>query len=168
MITFCQDRFIDIELLTEDERGLKIPNSSIVEKEFFLVPKEYVTRGGNNYEFGILRETYTDEGVRTTEFLETTIYQETDLEYYLDDMNLRIGDYLVMPDSLERYVVSRRGILVGVYNINKGYADFREINILYQNEEYAIVRPNTRYGLSVYDYIALDAKMVQEDELIYE
>ena len=36
MVTFCSDRFIDIELLLEDEKGLKIPNSAIVEKEFLV------------------------------------------------------------------------------------------------------------------------------------
>ena len=39
MITFCTDRFIDIELLLKEEKGLKIPNTSIVQKEFFIVPK---------------------------------------------------------------------------------------------------------------------------------
>ena len=53
MITFCTDRFIDIELLLEDEKGLKIPNSAIVEKEFYIVPKEYVTKGGNSGKDGV-------------------------------------------------------------------------------------------------------------------
>ena len=52
--------------------------------------------------------------------------------------------------------------------MNKGYADFKQINILYQNEEYSIVKSNTQYGLTVYDYIVLDATTVDEDELIYE
>jgi hypothetical protein len=168
MITYCQDRFLEIELIMEEERGLKIPNSSIVEREFFIVPKVYITRGGNNNASGVLRETFTEEGERTVEFVATTIYHETEDEYYLDDYTLRIGDYLNMPDSGEKYAVSRRGTLIGVYNINKGYADFKQIAILYQNEEYAVVRSNTQYGLSAYDYIALDARMVSENELIYE
>lgn len=168
MITFCMDRFIDIELITEEEAGLKIPNSSIVEKEFFIVPKEYLTKGGKNNTQGVLRESFTEEGEQTTEFIETTIYSEKEAEYYLDDITLRIGDYLIKPDSTDRFSVSKRGSLIGVYNINKGYADFKQINILYQNEEYAIVRSNTQYGLSVYDYIVLDAETVIENELIYE
>jgi hypothetical protein len=168
MITFCQDRFVDIELITEEERGLKIPVSASVEKEFFIVPKGYLTRGGNSNSMGVLRESFTEEGVRSTEFIATVLYHETEDEYYLDDMILRFGDYLIMPDSTERYVLSKRGTLTGVYNINKGYADFKQIVILYENEEYAIVRPNTQYGLTVYDYIALDARMVSENELIYE
>lgn len=168
MVTFCTDRFIDIELITEEESGLKIPNSSIVEKEFFIVPKEYITKGGNSLSDGVMRETYMEDGTATTEFIETAVYGETETEYYLDDMTLRIGDYIVMPDSEETFAISKRGSLTGVYNINKGYADFKQINVLYNNEEYSIVKSNTQYGLNVYDYIVLDASMVVDDELIYE
>ena len=167
MITFANDRFVDIELILEDENGLKIPNSSIVEKEFFIVPKAYVTKGGNSGANGVLRETYTEEGEATTEFVEATIYNETDEEYYLDNVSLQTGEYIVMPESTEKYALSKRGSLIGVYNINKGYADFKQINILYNNDEYSIVESNTAYGLNVYDYIVLDAATVSEDELIH-
>ena len=100
--------------------------------------------------------------------METTIYNETDEEYYVDDSTLRIGDYLVKPETMEKYAVSKMDSLIGVYNINKGYADFKQVNILYNNEEYSIVQSNTAYGLNVYDYIVLDASTVSEDELIYE
>ncbi|NBJ91432.1 hypothetical protein D5281_02240 [bacterium 1xD42-62] len=167
MVTFCTDRFIDIELILEEETGLKIPNSAIVEKEFFIVPKEYVTQGGNNYGYGVMREIYGEDGVATTEFVETTIYGETEKEYYLDDMVLRIGDYIVKPQTSEKEALSKRGSLTGVYNINKGYADFKQINVLYKNDEYSIVKSNTQYGLNVYDYIVLDATTVVDDEFIY-
>ena len=45
MITFINDRFIDVELIVEDETGLKIPVSSIVQKEFFLIPESFVIPG---------------------------------------------------------------------------------------------------------------------------
>lgn len=168
MMTFCTDRFIDIELITEDETGLKIPNSSIVEKEFFIVPKSFVTKSGINGETGVMRETFDENGNATTEFIESTIYHETETEYYLDDSQLRIGDYILMPETMQKQSISKRGTLIGVYNINKGYADFKQINILYQNDEYAVVKSNTRYGLSAYDYIVLDASSVEEDEIINE
>ncbi len=167
MITFCNERFVDIELILEDETGLKIPNSAIVEKEFFIVPKEYVTKGGNSNATGVLLEAYTEEGEATTEFVEASIYNETEEEYYLDGASLRIGEYIVMPETSEKYALSKRGSLIGVYNINKGYADFKQINILYNNDEYSIVQSNTSYGLNVYDYIVLDAATVNEDELIH-
>ena len=168
MITFCTDRFIDIELLLKEEKGLKIPNTSIVQKEFFIVPKGYVTKGGKRGEYGVLRETYDDEGNAITKFVETQIYHETETEYYLDDTVLRAGNDIIMPESTEKYEVHKTGTLTGVYNINKGYADFKEISILYDNEEYSVVKSNTMYGLNVYDHIVLDASMVDDNEFIYE
>ncbi len=168
MITFCTDRFLDIELLLEDEKGLKIPNSSIVEKEFFVVPKKYVTQGGNSGNYGVLLETYDENGNPTTEFVETPIYYETETDYYLDDMTLHSQNIILMPESTAKYTVSKTGTLIGVYNINKGYADFKQITILYQNDEYAIVKSNTAYGLNVYDHIVLDASLVNDNDFIYE
>lgn len=168
MVTFCTDRFIDIELLLKEEKGLKIPNTAIVQKEFFIVPKEYVTKGGKRGENGVLLETYDDEGNVSIQFVETPIYHETETEYYLDATVLRAGNDIVMPETNEQFEIRKTGSLTGVYNINKGYADFKEISILYDNEEYSVVKSNTMYGLNVYDYIVLDASMVDDNEFIYE
>ena len=162
MITFCRDRFLNVELITEDETGLKIPNSSIVNKSFFLIPKAYLINNNDNTS-GVLREKYDEQGNATTEFVSLNVYNETDTEYYIDTDTLRAGDTLIKPDSNERYTVSKTDTLIGVYNINKGYADFRQVKILYQNDEYAIVRSNTMYGLNVYDYIVLDSSTVDEN-----
>ena len=115
-----------------------------------------------------MRDTYTEDGKETAEFLETQLYNETDTSYYLDDSTLRAGDILIKPDSTEKYTISQQDSLIGVYNINKGYADFKQINVLYQNDEYSIVQSNTQYGLNVYDYIVLDTSTVKENDLIYE
>ena len=48
----------------------------------------------------------------------------------------------------------------GVYNINRGYAVFRRIEILSSNDEYYTIKKGTDYGLSVYDHIVLDANAV--------
>ncbi len=169
MITFCTDRFIDIELLLEDEKGLKIPNSAMVTKEFFIVPKEYVTKGGNSGSDGVLLETYDEEGNVVSQFVPTTIYDATETEYYLDDSVLRAGNNILKPESRDqKYTVSKTGSLTGVYNINKGYADFKQVTVLYANDEYSIVKSNTVYGLNVYDHIVLDASTVDDNQFIYE
>jgi hypothetical protein len=111
----------------------------------------------------VLRSKYDEQGNETSEFVNLSIYNETETEYYVDTSQLRSGDNLIKPDSNDRYIVSKTDTLVGVYNINKGYADFRQIRILYSNEEYSIVKSNTMYGLNVYDYIVLDASVVDED-----
>ena len=100
--------------------------------------------------------------------METEVYyfDSQSKEYYLDSSILNTGDILYSTDGQETYAVSKRATLIGVYNMNKGYADFKQITILYQNDEYAIVKPNTKYGLSVYDYIALNAESVRDDQFI--
>ena len=167
MITFCRDRFLNVELITEDETGLKIPNSSIAYKNFFIIPKSYVIKNNDN-STGVLRVKYDEQGNETSEFVAVSVYNETDTEYYVDEDTLRSGDSLILTDSNSRYTVSRSDSLIGVYNINKGYADFRQIKVLYQNDEYSIVRSNTNYGLNVYDYIVLDAKTVDSDKKLVE
>lgn len=167
MITFLSDRFLDVELIVEDETGLKIPLSSIVQKEFFLIPEQFVIQGGANGGDSIVRQCYLEDGTISSEVVEINVYNfdnETK-EYYVDSSMLNPGDILYKLNSQETYTVSRRATLVGVYNMNKGYADFKQINILYQNNEYAIVQSNTRYGLNVYDYIVLNAESVRDDQI---
>lgn len=168
MVTFINDRFLDVELIVEDEKGLKIPVSSIVQKEFFLIPEAFVIPGTNGGGDCIMRQCYLEDGTISSERLEVEVYNfdsETK-EYYLDSSILNAGDILYKLDSQETYTVSKRATLIGVYNMNKGYADFKQINILYQNDEYAIVKSNTKYGLNVYDYIVLDAASVSDDQFI--
>ncbi len=170
MITFISDRFLDVELIVEEETGLKIPNSSIVEKEFFLIDDDFVIEGGSQGGYIVNRETYKEDGTTTGEFVEVDVYSYDEKEgvYYMDTTILNAGDVLYKNDGQEIFTVSKRATLIGVYNMNKGYADFKQINILHQNEEYAIVKANTQYGLNVYDYIVLDAAAVSDDQFIYE
>lgn len=168
MITFVNDRFLEVELIVEDETGLKIPVSSIVQKEFYLIPEDFVIPGGTSGGESIVRQCYLEDGTISSEILEVEIYNfdSESGEYYLDSTFLNTGDILYKLDGQETFTVSKRATLTGVYNVNKGYADFKQIIILYQNEEYAIVKSNTTYGLSVYDYIVLDAETVSDDQFI--
>lgn len=170
MVTFAKDRFVDIELQLHDEVGLKIPNSSIANKEFYLIPQEYVTIQGDNGMGTVLRERYKEDGTITSETLDVVLYNydAANKEYYVESAALQSGDNLIMLNSQNRYTVSKKGSLIGVYYMNKGYADFRQIQILYQNEEYAIVRSNTVYGLNVYDYVVLNASSVSDEQFIYQ
>ncbi len=168
MITFINDRFLEVELIVEDETGLKIPLSSIVQKDFFLIPEDFLIPGGNNGGDSIMRQCYLEDGTISSELLEVEVYNyaSESKEYYLDSSVLNAGDILYKLDGQETYVISKRATLIGVYNMNKGYADFKQVNILYQNDEYAIVKSNTKYGLNVYDYIVLDAASVTDDQFI--
>ncbi|MCM1282241.1 MAG: hypothetical protein NC180_11805 [Muribaculaceae bacterium] len=166
MIRYVNDRFVDVELVITEEEGLKIPNTAIVSKEFYTVPKEFFSMGGDSTEPGLLIQTAGGEK-DTVKLLTPTVYFEAEDSYYIDDELVSAGDVVVMSNSSKTYTIGQDvDSLTGVYNINKGYAVFKQINILSQNEHYAIVEMRTNYGIALYDHIALDGSKVQEDQLV--
>lgn len=168
MIRYINDRFIDVELLLHDDTGLKIPKSAITSKEFFTIPKEYFTTNeeeGSNT-LGLKIESLTAQE-QNSQFVTPTIYYESETHYYIDTEKVQEGDVVVHPDSSDIYAIgSEKDSLTGVYNINKGYAVFKQIRIIYENEEYAIIATGTSYGIALYDHIALDADSIEENQLI--
>ena len=57
-------------------------------------------------------------------------YNSDENEFYIDNTNLDVGTYICKPDSTDKMAISKSGTLTGVYNMNKGYADFKQITIL--------------------------------------
>lgn len=167
MIRYASERYIEVELLLAEETGLKIPNSAITEKEFYTIPTDFFLKGDDSSQDGLLVEKTDKDGKQTTEFIDPTIYYQTDEFCYIDSEYVQAGDVIRKPDSLDTYIIGDdTATLKGVYNINKGYAVFKQIEILLQNEEYSIIKTGTSYGISLYDHIALDGSKIQEDELI--
>lgn len=169
LIRYAADRFLDIELLLERQSGLKILNSAVARKEFYKIPKEYATYEGEQpREIGLLRETYTSDGSAETKYIMATVYDEDEQDdsFYVDVNLFKEGDYVIKKDSSNKYQLKDRESLEGVYNINKGYAVFREIKVIDENEEYCIVEEGSTFGLSQYDYIVLDASTVDDEEIV--
>ncbi len=163
MSAFCSDRFLDVELIASSKSGLKVPNSSITKGSFFLVPKPFVFDGPQGQK-GVLLEIYTENNEKSIQFVPAVPYSENEDCYYLDDSVLRAGEIIDRPNSSEQFTLGEQAELIGVYYINKGYPDFRQVNIQQQNEEYAIVEPNSLYGLQEYDYIVLFASSIKMND----
>ena len=165
MVRYINDRFLDIELVMNEKDGLKIPKSAITSKEFFTIPKQYFTAGGDSSEPGIMLK-HSVNGEESIKMLFPTVYHETEDYYYIDSEEVSEGDLILKEDSSSTYQIGTdKASLVGVYNINKGYAVFKQINIIYENEEYAIIETKTAYGISLYDHIALNASEIKEHQL---
>lgn len=181
MTRYAGDRFLEVELVINTQSGLKIPVSSIVEKEFYTVPLDFLTQGDNGDTQGFLKQIGSGDS-SSSEFIDATIYRQVDAQgneitentqdtsgglCYVDKDTLNEGDILIKPDSGETFTVGQVDNLQGAYNINQGYAVFRQIKILDQNEEYCIVEEGTSYGLRAFDYIARDGSTVSEEEILY-
>lgn len=173
MIQFESERFLTFEVSSEETQGLKIPVSAVTEKEFYTIPIDYMTNGGNGTddEIGFNKEVYDENGNSSVQFVTPEVYSSTDEYYYIeksDDGLIKSGDYIVKPDSNERYQVGATEKLTGAYNINKGYAVFKQVTVLADSGEYYIIEKGTKYGLSVYDHIVLDASTVTDGQIVYQ
>ena len=162
MDRYADSRFVHVKIINNNISGLKIPNSSIVEKEFYTIPKDYMVQGNNDDSAGFLLKSSGGNVI-----VNPTVFYETDDYYYIDNELLQRGDRLVKANSNEEYVVGAdTGKLKGVYNVNKGYAVFKQIEILYQNDDYSIIKTGTSYGISMYDHIVLQGDEVEENTII--
>ena len=165
---YLDERFLSIELHWQTSDGFKIPLTSITEKEFFVVPIQYFTNGSGENPIGLLVEVLDEEtGVADYVFKSSTIYYDDGLYYYIDPSEFQYGQKILIPDTFTMYTIELKESLEGVYNINKGYAQFRRIERITQNEEYCLVKNNTEYGLKQFDHIALDAADAVDSGIIY-
>jgi len=184
MEEFCDERFIQFELASNNKKGLKIPLSSITEKDFFIIPKDFMVTNADGTT-GFNRQIVSGDGSSmTTEFVESDIYRIDEQYCYItvpdatdtDTTDLKLNDFIVRPgaegsagtDVSNTYHVGPVKSLQGVYNINRGFCVFRQIVPIEQNNEYMIVEKNTDYGISVYDHIVMDASLVTDGQLVYQ
>lgn len=170
MIRYLDNRYLDVEIEFNNAGGLKIPVSSIFEKEFYIVPEEYITKGGTDGGTGVMVLTYKKDGTKETTFKAADIiYKTKDGDAYIDAALFDAGTVIVQGtgNGAKSTQLAHTGKLEGVYNCNQGYCVFRRIEKLYSNDEYAVVSKDTEYGLSAYDHIILNPGMISEDDIIY-
>lgn len=170
MIRYVDDRYLDVELITEDKSGLKIPKTSVVEKEYYEVPSEYLEQGGNSSSQGVLVQTSSRSGNAAAEFQEvgTCYFSDSKDTCYIDTSLFKEGTVLVKPESQDTMTLGKTKKLKGTYNINKGYTIFKRIEILCESDEYYIINSSTASGLTNYDHIVLDGSSVKENEIIFQ
>ena len=120
-------------------------------------------------EITLLRESFNSDGSSSVKYLTATVYAKENGEYLVSTELFQDGDYVQMTDTTKKFQIQADNVetIQGVYNINKGYAVFREVIIVDENEEFCIVEPNNIYGLAAHDRIVLDASTVNADDIVY-
>lgn len=156
MIRYATERYLEIELILDNQEGLKIPVTSVVEQEFFQVPNEYVESNGVKIQ--------DSEGNVT--FESANIYYSDENYSYISTTAFSKGQIIAKSDSMETYTLSLTKTLQGVFVVNRGYAVFQYVTILTGSEEYYIVE-FTSNGLDNFDNIALYGEGISENDIIY-
>ena len=99
-----------------------------------MIPKEYIATDEEDGNAGFYRKVTRRGKDDSSEFVKATIYQEDDDYYYVDMDTFQDGDVILKPDSQSVYEIKEKKALEGVYCINKGYAVFRKIVMIEQND----------------------------------
>lgn len=165
---YLKDRFLSLSILLNEDKGLKIPTSAIVTKDFYLIPPEYFTIGGDSNARGLTIVTYDSQtGEPQYQFQQTQIYYEDEEAVYISKDSFPAGTLVYSAELADSMTLSKIGTLEGVYNVNRGYAIFRRIERIAENEGYVIIKKGTANGVARYDHIALNADEVTESSVIY-
>lgn len=161
ILNYLSDRFLDVEIISYNDYGIKIPNTAILEKDMYVIPKEYITLGGNSNSRGFIVSVKNKET-----FKKVNIYAIKDGLCYVALSDLEKGSTIIKPDSNDTYIVGRIERLSGVYVVNTGYTVFKYVDILMRNEEYASIDEKNSQ-ITLYDRILLNVSGYKEDEVIY-
>lgn len=160
MVNFADKRYVKIDMSSNAPKGLKIPVSSVFRRNAYAIPKDCYTSTGN-----LVLQKYKENGELTLVSVEPTILFSDENNYYVSIDDLKSGDIILKEDSADMFVVGILKELDGVYCVNKGYAQFKAVQILDSNEEYYIVNSRSDYGLSRYDHIVLDYTTINDSQL---
>ena len=162
MERYADSRFVGIDLLLEEESGLKVPNTSLSKRLYYQIPADYLASDEDEGD-GFFVQTEKDG----EKFLPVSIFQIEDDVVWVDGLYFKGDEILNPPEEGDTYAVSQSTAnLSGVYNVNKGYAQFKPVRLLYQNEQYSIVKSIKLGDVALYDHIVLQADLVDENDII--
>ena len=161
--SFLGARNVSFTIGDKDTTGLKIPIQAIVELNMVKVPTAYCTTKDNAV--GVYRK----KG-EITEFVPLQIQsQGTDMNEIVQDLNdnsIKLNDVIVEPESGKTYQVKESEVVKGVYVVNGQVASFKEVEILVQNGDYALVRNSAKSELKEMDKIISNPKSIRKGQLL--
>lgn len=164
MASYLNNRYIDIEISSVKDSGLKVPISSVITRDFYIIPESYVQKDEESNSYGV----YLRDSNDLVSYKDLEIYNLSDGYYYIDKSLFKQGDTLAKSEkSKKSYTIGKTKSLKGVYNVNQGYAIFNEVQIIDGNDEYYIVKSGDNYGLKENDRIVLNAVSVDEEQFLY-
>ncbi len=164
MNNFISERYLSVEILLADDTGLKVPNSSLVDKDIYKIPLEYFK--GEDHDFLIVNYLAEDDSRKDKEVF-PTVYKTDDKYAYVDPGTFEGTDVIKNIDTGNTIAVSliETDKLKGVYSANRGAAEFRMIEIVKTIDEFTLIEGGGE--LSPYDNIVLDSSKVTENQVLY-
>lgn len=161
---FLEIRTVNFSIGEKAISGLKIPTQAIVEQNLIKIPVAYC------FEQDHKMIVYKQSG-EIAQPVEIDIqYQEDDMIYIRQDLTnlnaVQVNDVLVNKDNGTTHQVTDVETKQGVYVVNNNMAKFREVTLLVQSDEYAIVKYTSKSQLKEMDKIISNPKSIKVDQLL--
>ena len=164
MEDFMESRTVSFSLDGTVQEGLKIPKDAIVEKSLLKIPRACLTESMGNTGVLLVKG-------NSTKFTDiTAVTGDADAVYIeTKDGSLKMGDVVLQGtgEAAEQVTLSELQPHTGVYVANSSVATFAVVEIIEQNQEYAIVKAGSTTGLQAYDTIVSDAKNIKEGDSVF-
>ncbi|MCR5215241.1 MAG: hypothetical protein K6E10_12570 [Eubacterium sp.] len=171
MVDYIDERFLNVEIILNKFEGLKVPNSALIDKEVYKIPKSYVLNAeghSNVKEVNVLRfDEKASSGEPSEKKVDLIVYKTDDDYFYVDKDAFLDTDqvYQGKTSELTPVLSLERAQLTGVYLANMGIADFIEVVIVKSQDEFTILQ--TDGNLKEFDNIVLDAEEVKDGQTLY-
>ncbi len=167
---YVNERYLDINFMFDESNGLKIPQSSIITKDVYMIPVDYLTGGSGDTDMDHFNQIVTDSlGKTSVKQISPTIFFTDNRFCYVDPADIDSSAVLQKNKSKDTFSVATAAkyTMSGVLCVSRGTAEFRRIEVIVSGDDYCIVKPNLSYGISRYDRILLDGSSMKEGDLIY-
>lgn len=170
MVDYINERFLSIEIILNKIEGLKVPNSALLEKEVYKIPKDYILEEEDAFSKTVNVIRYEDNATGSDadeQNVELIIYKTDEDFYYVDKDAFKDTDQVYSKDKKKTTPVMSlaRDNLTGVFLANAGIASFNEVEIIKSQDEFTII--NNGGNLKEFDNVVLDSKQVEENQTLY-
>ncbi|MBQ9935942.1 MAG: hypothetical protein IJO70_08845 [Lachnospiraceae bacterium] len=101
MYNYIAERFLTVEIIMDEDEGLKVPNTALVGKDVYKIPLNYLTGGSNqsaDNRFNVQRRDENGNLVNT--LVEATIFKYDDEYCYVDPSYFQDSDVLIPKNTM--------------------------------------------------------------------
>lgn len=159
-------RHLEFSLESDAVKGIKVPNTALVEKTLLKLPIDCITESLG--ETGVLK--VSGKNTDLVKLNITKYDNEEGFAYAMQTVEgLRVGDVILQGTgkTAKEYTISEVSTYQGVYTANSSIATFVIVDVIGENKEVSIVRSgNSKYELRVYDTVISDAKNITDGQKV--
>lgn len=164
---YMNQRYLWIELIVSEADGLIVPTSSIIIKEAYKIPLEYLNTGGtgqSSYYVNVLTTKKSGDQVLTQ--VSVDLIKSNDTHAYVNSRKLEKGNIISDIEKDDTLTLGDRVKVRGVYVVNQGFADYQTVELKQRTEDYCILYEKSS-NIQMYDRIILHSDSIKENQLIY-